>query len=104
MVVSCDSDVSWIDCVPGARPASSITLIPSNGSILCIGLREQLKSKSEVDIYYFSAAEVRGCRNAGKLSQQLLDDQRHHELSSWKAVQRLFTALLELKYGNSIIC
>lgn len=75
--VSCDGDVSWIDCVPGARPASSMTLIPFNGSILCI-LKDQSKFKSEVAIYYFSAAEVRGCRNAGELSQ-LLDDHRHDE-------------------------
>lgn len=27
---------SGVNCVPGARPASSMTLIPFNGDILCI--------------------------------------------------------------------
>lgn len=42
---------SWINCVPGARPASSTTLIPFNGDILYTVLKEQLlKLQSEVAI------------------------------------------------------
>lgn len=40
-VVNCDYYVFWgANYVPGARPASSMTLIPFNGDILCIAWRQ----------------------------------------------------------------